>query len=719
MENNEKKDKYKDYLPQNRQKNSSLEPIRIISSILVCLLVIGLIAIAGIYFATGRNVIEESLTVKPRSYNMNIGETIALSNVYTSPNVVWETTNDNIEIKDGEVTALSEGSAYIIAVEDNKQVSDVLITVLPNDSNIAIDKHEITISSTETAKINVTQSSNKSETIQESTINNNNEVEEEENDDNEEYINGEIEYYFDYDNYIDEDLLLEDEEEDIIEEEPDEEDIEEIEIIVPSQADETEPEEKKITYESTNPDVATVDDKGKITPGVNVNGTTEVKATDEDGNTDHTVVTVITEPIKLENEPYILNIGEQKQINYSLDKSKYKESDVKWTSTNTNIATVNSNGVIKGIAEGKTTIIAKVDNISKSINVSVEKTIIKPTSISLSKTSLELKTGEKTSINATIMPGEATNKTITWKSSDTNVATVDSKGEITAKGAGTATITATTSNGLTQTLTVKVTQMAEKITLSLDKTSIKVGETAKITYNVLPSTTTDKSIKYTYDNNYISLDTNGKITAKKAGTTKITATSSSNPKVTATITLTIKSNSTTSSQKTYKSGHKEIDQMVNWMMKIARDDSHGYNQVGRSTLSKESPDVDCSSFVYFALERGAGISTKTLGGRVFTTSTMGSKLKNSGFKEITYSKSKLKYGDILWKGEYIIVKGKRKWHGHTEVYVGNGQTVGAHTCKPNKKYPKRSCKKKGDQDGSEVSKADAGTGWKKIFRYKG
>ena len=195
MDNNEKKDKYKDYLPQNRQKNSSLEPIRIISSILVCLLVIGLIAIAGIYFATGRNVIEESLTVKSRSYNMNIGETISLANVYTSPNVVWETANDNIEIKNGEVTALSEGSAYIIAVEDNKQVSDVLITVLPNDSNIAIDKHEITISSTETAKINVTQSSNKSETIQESTINNNNEVK---------YINK--------DNNIDENEIIEEEE---------------------------------------------------------------------------------------------------------------------------------------------------------------------------------------------------------------------------------------------------------------------------------------------------------------------------------------------------------------------------------------------------------------------------------------------------------------------------------------------------------------------------
>ena len=78
------------------------------------------------------------------------------------------------------------------------------------------------------------------------------------------------------------------------------------------------------------------------------------------------------------------------------------------------------------------------------------------TSVTLDKTSADLKLGETATFNATILPSNATTKTLTWTSSDKSVATV-SKGVVTAIGEGTATITAKSNNGITATATVKVT----------------------------------------------------------------------------------------------------------------------------------------------------------------------------------------------------------------------------------------------------------------------
>ena len=715
MSNKEKENKYKDYLPENRIKNDSLEYLRKISALLICLIVLGIVGVIGIFFTTGRNIIEETLTVKSRNYNMNLGETISLTNIYKSPNVIWETTSDNIEINDNKVTALSEGNAYLIAVEDNKQVSDLSITVLPNDSNISIDNHDIIISSNEKVKINITQSSNKSKTIQESTTNNNNKTQKVEQDDNEEYNRENIEFYYDYDNYMNNNLI----EEDRIQSNQSQANIEkekivEIEVKAPIEEKTSKKQEESIIYKSENPEIAKVDNDGNVIPISD--GTTIITVTDESGNTDHTYVTVSTEPITLENETYIISTGAKVQVKYTLDTTKYKASDVKWVSTNPSIATVNSNGLITGVSAGNTTIKASVGNTTKIINVTIKETIINPTSIDLSKTAIDLNVGQVETVNAIIKPDNATNKIVTWKSSDTNIVSVDNNGKVTAKKSGNATITATTSNGISKNIIVTVNQIATSITLNVDKNNIKVGENATLTYKILPESTTNKNIKYSYDSTYLAIDSNGKVTGIKEGTTTITAISQSNTNIKSTITMIITSNNTnssssnTSSTITYKSGYKEIDQMVNWMLKIAKDDSHGYNSSASRRIF--NPDIDCSSFVYYALTKpsGAELSTKSLGTSPFTTLNMPSKLKNTNFNEYDYKKSNLKYGDILWR--------RSNGKGHTEVYIGDGKTVGAHGCNPNKSHPKRSCNK-GDQDGTEVSIVKASTNWMKIYRYKG
>ena len=85
----------------------------------------------------------------------------------------------------------------------------------------------------------------------------------------------------------------------------------------------------------------------------------------------------------------------------------------------------------------------------------LEPTLIKVTSITLSQTSVTLSSGESVSLTATITPENATNKTITWSSSNTSVATVFN-GKVTAVAVGKATITAKASNGLSSTCNIEV-----------------------------------------------------------------------------------------------------------------------------------------------------------------------------------------------------------------------------------------------------------------------
>lgn len=80
-----------------------------------------------------------------------------------------------------------------------------------------------------------------------------------------------------------------------------------------------------------------------------------------------------------------------------------------------------------------------------------------PTSVTLNKTSVSLEAGKMTQLSATVLPSSAVDKSVTWTSSNTAVATVDSKGVVTAVKAGTASVTVKTSNGLTASCTITVT----------------------------------------------------------------------------------------------------------------------------------------------------------------------------------------------------------------------------------------------------------------------
>ena len=161
--------------------------------------------------------------------------------------------------------------------------------------------------------------------------------------------------------------------------------------------------------------------------------------------------------------------------------------DITYTSADENIATV-ENGVVKSVGYGTTTITAQSGSRKATITINVLRSA---NSVSLDKTELSMEVGDKATLKATMNPSNATDK-LTWSTSNANVVKVDN-GNVTAVGAGKATVIVTTTSGKTASCTVEVTgsftitaEAGENGTISpLGVKSVKSNE--KVTYNITPN----------------------------------------------------------------------------------------------------------------------------------------------------------------------------------------------------------------------------------------
>ena len=152
----------------------------------------------------------------------------------------------------------------------------------------------------------------------------------------------------------------------------------------------------------------------------------------------------------------------------------------------------------------------------------VDSSTIEVTGVSLNKTALTLEKGKQQTLTATVTPTNATDKTVTWKSSNTSVATI-SNGKVTAKSVGTATITAKTSNG--KTAACKITVVEELTSISINKSSLIVGIGETFKFSCKTNTGTSAKVTYTSSKtSVVTVDSKGNMKAKSTGTAIITAT---------------------------------------------------------------------------------------------------------------------------------------------------------------------------------------------------
>ena len=220
-----------------------------------------------------------------------------------------------------------------------------------------------------------------------------------------------------------------------------------------------------------------------------------------------------------------LNVGSTETLTATIAPTNATYQNVNWTSSNVAVATVDVTGKVTAVSPGAAIITATTVDQTKTAQCTV--TVTQPvTGVTLNKSATTLNVSASETLNATIAPTTANNQNVTWASSNTNVATVDVTGKITAVAVGTATITVTTvDQSKTAQCVVTVVQPVTGVTLNKSTTTLNTSASETLTATIAPTTATNKNVTWLSSNTAVAtVDATGKITAVTVGTATITVT---------------------------------------------------------------------------------------------------------------------------------------------------------------------------------------------------
>lgn len=299
---------------------------------------------------------------------------------------------------------------------------------------------------------------------------------------------------------------------------------------------------KNVTWTSDNTAVVTVNEAGEVTAVAA--GEATVTVVTEDGQKTATckvIVTVDATGILLNKTETTVCVGESETLIATVSPEETTDQKVMWKSDKVGIATVDSEGKVTGVAVGEVVITAFTGDGKQAATclVTVEPAPIPVIGVVLNKNELSVEINKTETLVASILPADASNQNMIWKSDNTEVATVDGKGVVTGVKLGDATITVTTEDGNnTASCKVTVVKGVVKVTeIILDKFTLTLDRDAEftLTATVKPDDATDRKVVWSSDNKeVVSVDENGKLKALKAGKSTITATANDGSGVTAT-----------------------------------------------------------------------------------------------------------------------------------------------------------------------------------------
>ena len=291
--------------------------------------------------------------------------------------------------------------------------------------------------------------------------------------------------------------------------------------------------DKTIRWSSSDDSVAMVDE-GTVT--AHKVGQATIKATcgNKEASCVVNVLPIVVEEISFNKTSVSLKVGETVTLTATVKPDNATDKTVTWSTSDASVATVND-GVVTAKKVGTATITAKAGDKSATCEITVVATPV--TAVTLNKTSVSLKAGETVTLTATVKPDDATDKTVTWGSSDESVAKVEN-GIVTAIGKGLSTITAKAGD-TSATCMVTVSVPVENVTLNKTELVMQKGQEEVLVALVSPDDATDKTINWSSSNVSVArVDQNGAVAAEGAGTAVITA-SAGTKSATCTITVTI------------------------------------------------------------------------------------------------------------------------------------------------------------------------------------
>ena len=216
-------------------------------------------------------------------------------------------------------------------------------------------------------------------------------------------------------------------------------------------------------------------------------------------------------------------VGEKQLLSVTCLPLDATETTITYTSSNPEVATINGMGRITALAVGTTTITASCQDVSASFELQVgeeEDTTIPVSDIEIGSHESEVKVGETLSISATVLPADATNSTITYKSSDEGIATVNSTGEVQGISKGNVIIYVTAEN-ITQEVSLTVKVPTTGLSVNNDYLILKKGNTFQLSASVTPAEA-NQTISYrSMDEDIATVSDSGLVSAKKIGNTTI------------------------------------------------------------------------------------------------------------------------------------------------------------------------------------------------------
>ena len=338
---------------------------------------------------------------------------------------------------------------------------------------------------------------------------------------------------------------------------------------------------KNVTWKSSDTSIATVSSGGVIKAVSN--GTCKIIATTKDGTNLSASMDVIVD-IKAKSvvlDKTSLKITSKNSINKLVATVTPSQANQKvaWSSSNGNIAKVDSKGRVTPVSNGTCKIIATTTdgtNITASCDVTVDVKFV--TGISFDFNSYTITNANQTPVfNPNITPSDAENKNVRWSSSNTKVATVSSSGVIKAAGNGTCKITATTTDGTNLSASFNITVNIKATKITLDKTNINLTNEKycdKITAKIEPSEASDK-VKYTSSNEKVAkVKEDGTVIAVGKGNCIITATTTDGTNLCAKCNVT--------SEVEYQKGDVNKDGIVD-----VADVIYAMNKLSKGTLTDE------------------------------------------------------------------------------------------------------------------------------------
>jgi uncharacterized protein YjdB len=226
--------------------------------------------------------------------------------------------------------------------------------------------------------------------------------------------------------------------------------------------------------------------------------------------------------VTLDRNSVTLEKGQSTTLVATVSPADATDKTVTWTNSDDTVISL-AGGKVTALKEGTSTVTAVAGDKSASCVVTVAKTVVPVTSVTLDKTSVTLDKGKSMKLVATVNPSDATDKTVTWSSSDVSVASVDQDGTVRAVKGGTATITAKAGE---KSATCRVTVVTPVTSVSLDRSSLslEVGQNTVLIATIYPEDATEKAVSWsTSDASVATVGDTGLVTALKKGSAVITA----------------------------------------------------------------------------------------------------------------------------------------------------------------------------------------------------